>query len=725
MRDNQFFNRQVEGYVRHSDLVGHAARNQAVYLAAMSGKPYVEALAFADKTLRAKMVDPEIKFLGKNSKGDRVKKTATFSQHINDAYEKDRILVGNLHVNENPKVLTSLTADFIIEKSKERKVEKEAEKAAQMAGDKEKEELHASRQTTIKRFLNSISGAHASPHNPLYNNTAHTSLTVTTRIPTSISNALAERCLGGSRVYFTAQTAIDDLCASIALADQSKVEYAMQTLSLTYPTAEQLEEHVMYSFKLYSRNENDMKKISTFIHKLKPWQLAVGMFTYDLVGLWKVNPDWTLGLIRSLSTPAEDKIEDWKPWVDGVDGYMGDQIAMVMAGSLKGRARKDVMKEEPEVMMQWAATIRKNEEHLTSVRPWIEAFFLTDHNIISVWDVPKMQRRIVPLSDTDSTFFICEDWVERVFGKLRFDNEGMAVSATMMFLDVACLKHLLALFSKQMGVADEHLFRIAMKSEFFMSVIGVTNIAKHYYSSVLAREGEVYPKPDLDTKGVNLKSSRISKTLIKSSDKFMEFIVECVTTGRKLHPEELLRLPCSWAHEVRDSVRNAEAYYLPSAKVKSVHAYKAPETSVALRQHDFWVKVFGQDYGVVEPPYEAVSVPVNLDKPAKLQEWIQTLPPAMGARAQRWLDDKQVKGLSNVFVPRMLIREDKYPKELAHVADLVKSERTALRSMIMTLETTGIYTDSPKDTKLLSTLYPKSSMALLDRDTLWSLEYDL
>lgn len=709
MRDNDFFTRPVDEYVRNTDLLGTAIRHLANYLSVETGDSLEETTAYAEMKIKETAVDPKIKFLGRNAAGDREKMEGTFGGHIQDVYDKGRILAPNLHVYENPEVLESTTVSYILEKFKRRSAQKELEREAQMAGDTEKEDFHASAQTTIKRFLNTISGAHASPYTPIFNNTAHTTLTSITRCSTSTSNGLAERLLGGGRAYSSEELTIQDLTASITLADEATVKLAMEENGLLYPTADQLLSHVLRSFKVYSRNTESFAKIENFIRKLKDWQLAVCMFTYDLEGLKVVNREWTKDFILGLSLEAEDEIEDWSPWVKGAQSTMKDQITMILSSRINGRKFSDVQKEDPETMRKWAATCRKNERMLAERKTFIKAFMQTDFTIISVWDIPNMQRRIVPLSDTDSTFFICQDWVEFCAGSLDFGPLGRAIASTIMFLDVAILRHLLALTSCQMGVSKEHLFLIAMKSEFFMSVVGVTNIAKHYSSSVVSREGEVFPKPKLDTKGVNMKSSRMPKEVISSSDEYIEYIYDCVTAGRKMHPEEVLRLPVSWAHEINSATRNGRVDYLVSAKVKEPESYSNPEEAAATKQHNMWMQVFAPDYGEPDArPYGCLKVPVNKSSPKLIKDWLDKCPAPFQSRMQAYLDANDIKSVNVIYLPAGLVKDGKMPLELHLAVDAAHLENETTRSFQLTLEKIGIYVATPKNTRYLSVEFPKT-----------------
>lgn len=124
---------------------------------------------------------------------------------------------------------------------------------------------------------------------------------------------------------------------------------------------------------------------------------------------------------------------------------------------------------KPEYAHTVATTYQLIKHAILDYKDFINVFFLTSLPASTAY-IPNMIRRTVVLSDTDSTIFSVDEWVKWYFGNYRFTDEGFAVAGSIMYIATQCIAHCLAIFSANMGVAKNKIFKLAMKPEFVFPV---------------------------------------------------------------------------------------------------------------------------------------------------------------------------------------------------------------------------------------------------------------
>ena len=718
------FVRAPSEYTRDINILNNYHENMAQYISIMSGKPKDVALEWLKAN--SQFQEPVLKTLARrDGSPDRRKEKQPLTNYLNEIEHTGRILGPNLIMYSNPDKKLGFLPDFIDQGLQRRsKVKKEGQKA-KMEGNMELATFCNNQQSTIKILNNSISGAHSSPHNPIYNASAHTTLTSICRCATSYSNAVAERLLMGNRHYYNSEVTLSEMAASIRLADESLVKEALATYKLTAPSPEYLKDHVFKSCRRYWRSPKGVEQVSAFIDKMEDWQRAVVAFTYDLRAMRDVNEGFMRAFIGQLVEKPMEGVEDPDVYVQGAHPDLVAMIGLVMSEELSGKTVYDMAKDNPEGYKLYGAAIKQTQEALSNYQLYIDAFLKSDHMPHGVHSVPTILRDCAVVSDTDSTIFTTEDWVVWYIGQNDFTRRGMSVAGAMAYIDSQVLKHVLAQLSRHLGVKDDKLFRLAMKSEFYQPVLGVTNMAKHYFSYIRACEGNVYPEPEFDSKGVNLKNSRLPSIITETLGNYIKWIMDSIMANNRPTMYEALRVPVTLAHEVNRSIMAGESTYLASMQIKAAKAYKNASRSNHVH-YDLWNKVFACRYGVADPPpYAAVKVPVDLGSPVKLKEWMETLEPEMQEGLREWLaasyscqceetSEKDVvcptcgtkatgrSSFSNFLIPRSRLQKGKVPEEILKVINVEHIESEMMAGFLIILETMGIYLRNKKKTRLLS-----------------------
>lgn len=758
------FIRSPKEYRRDLNIVENYTLNMAQYIATMTGHEFESVVEWIKQNINP--VEPKLKLLVRRNGGDRKKEIHGFDKYIREISHANRLLGPNLVVYENPKKKKSFISDFIEKGLERRAVVKKKGQLAEMAGDMETYTFCDNQQGRIKILNNSISGAHASPHNPIYNKTAHTTLTSPCRCITTISDALAEKMLAGNRHYQTPEIAMADMASIIRIADLDAIRMAMITYDIKPPTAAYVIEHVLTSCRLYWRSGSKERQLKQFINAMSDIELAAVAYVSDLKAIRDNNDFFMRKFISSLMEKPTEPVDNPETYHSKANGDMLAMIGLIMSEELNGRTVYKMKDENPEDYKLYGAAVKQVFDWLAHYKDFIVAFLRTDCMPPSIHSLPSSLRRVVVVSDTDSTVFTTEKWVTWYIGKNEFTRKAMSVAGAMAYIDSQVLAHHLALLSKHMGVEESKLFRLSMKPEFYQPVFGVTNMSKHYFSYILACEGNVYHKPKFDVKGVNLKNSRLPMSIRGAMNQYIMWIMDAMMRGHKPTLAEALKAPAMLAHDICRSLGNGDVKYLSSMQIKSKASYKG-DNPPAWVNHMLWKEVFSPLYGESdEPPYTVIKAPVTVDTRARLEAWAKTLDAATAERLGRFmcqhakytsksgvqtinkgdlviktqsskpgvlgvsgriyeyqgyeakLDLGTVKykeeedawkdvgstrdSFTSFWIPTSRLQNGLLPKELLPILDAAKIEDELLSGFMIALETTGYYIRNGNRTRLLS-----------------------
>ncbi len=630
------FIRKPSEYVRDLDLLENYIQAMATYISVSTGRAYEEALQWTRRYVRP--VDPSLKVLSRRTGGDRIKELQPLSKYLKEIEHTGRMLGPNWVMYENPAKSKSFLSDFVEKALVRRSQVKKKGQAAEMLGDIETAKYYDAQQARLKGLNNSISGAYATPHNPIYNPSAHTTMTSVCRCAVSYSNALVERLLSGNRHYTSPDVALSDMVASIRLADVAVVEKAMSLYNIVPPSADALLEHILESCNLYWRSARGEKQIQRFIGCLNDTQRAIVAFTCDMKAMKDHNSDLLRSFFSALVELPSGPVEDPDQWVSQASGDLQAMVSLVLSDVLMGRTLHDIKANDPAAYGLFGAMVKQATLGLLNYEPLIAAFYRTDHLPANIYEISTSLRKTVIVSDTDSTIFTTEDWVEWYTGTAVFGREAMSVAGAIAYVDSQILAHQLALLSCHLGVKDDKLHKLAMKNEFYQPVMGVTNMSKHYFSYIQACEGNVYSQRKFDTKGVNLKNSRLPKEITNCLNYYIKWIMDCVIRGHRPTLHELLEVPCMIAKDIVSSLELGKPTYLSSMSIKPSDAYTASDRAPARIQNSFWEAVFAPVYGTSPPaPYTTIKVPVLLSKRTQMERWAATMEPDMRERLVGWL----------------------------------------------------------------------------------------
>lgn len=716
-------------YKRDLNLFKHYANDVAFYLSVTLDKPIEDCREFIKRGLapggKFEFKDPTVKYLERIDQADRIIQEGTLSQFLGDSVKNQELISPNLSTYLPAHVEQSFLANFIDFNVKERSQAKKAMFVAEMAGDWILKDFKENEQKSRKIRNNSISGGHLTASTPLYNKTSHSTLTSNCRSTSGFGNANNEKLLCGNRHYWNQKIALNNLVSIPNHSDLPKMQAAMDKFGIRAPTVEETMECILYSTNLYWHSPYAEGVLRSLVEKYTPIQRAAFVYTGDLYHLAKWNDAFVRPFITKLATRLETLVENPGKILKEVREEYVNLACMFFTSDLIAISEKLFPADHPDPKIKnksatlkdikglpleaWiAATAQHIDEVVFEYRDFIEAFLVTDNVPASLAFFPDSIRRCALTSDTDSTIFTVQDWTFWIHGKNPgFNDATTATASTMVFLASETITHILARMSANFGIETKRIHQVAMKNEFFFPLFAPTQVGKHYYAAISAQEGNVFRKYKLEKKGVHLKSSSISKFIVKDAEAMMRDILETCMRGEELSIVKYLTWVANIEREVQRSILAGESTYLRNAQIKMPNAYSQPPMRTPWQHYDLWQEVFAPKYGDAPlPPYAASKVAIELNSATDVRNWIEAIEDKeLGKRMQGWLT-KHDKGPMTAFIlPQQTLAMKGMPKEIAQIAAIRRSVWDCTAMYYLLLSSIGYYAHNENLTHLCMDYY--------------------
>jgi hypothetical protein len=688
--DNPFL-LPVEEYKRDIDVKKGYIQQVAKYLSLQLKLPYENTLKYVlKKVAKGGMFafkDPAMQQLIKKARGHRVEDETTFLGYIEEIRESGRIVSPSLVVYERPEVERSVTAEWLDDNIAARKKSKKAMFELKQIGELMKSALADYDQNARKIRINSVSGMRGFEGNPIFLATGHSSLTSMCRAAAGYGNATVERFMAGSKHYHTPEIAKANLTAITTIEQMSRVQLVIDEYNLVYPTSDDVVAMVERSTSLYWDIPHEMALIRQMAEGMTPLERATVCYSGDMYHLAKFNPDVVKNLMGEMIAINIEDMED----VDTdailmtVDTTAIAYINALCANILKGSTHKLVKENNPAGWQVIGRTAQRFKEASAKYATLITNLFAPKHLPPTVAALKGIQRRVCLAADTDSSIFSTEYWVEWYTGSMKRGEVEDRIWYLATYMSCQCIAHSLAMLSANVGVERSQLFRLAMKNEYAFPVFALTNLAKHYFSFMSMREGNVYEENELEIKGVELRGSTAPKHILKAAEEMMENIATHVNEGRKMNAGKLLRFVADHEIETIQSIKRGEYKYLRSAQIK-------PDSNKMLH-HELWQEVFAPKYGEsVAPPYPCVKITSELSNKTKTQEWLAGMEDQeLAKRMAAWMVKWNRKEITTFYLPTMVIKNGGLPIELQEAANVRKLAYQINSGFYRILESTGLH----------------------------------
>lgn len=698
-------------YQREYGIIPGYLEQSARYLELQTSRPYEECLEFVKKRTTPKnpkgMKDPVSLVAIQEDNGDRRFATMGFMQFMGQVMKHEHRLSPALIAYRSDR--RSYHGDFIGENVKMRSVFKKAMFKAQQEGDTAKAIANDGEQENKKRNNNSYSGATISKGTILMRKSTHPSLTSVCRVATSTANSTNEKFLQGNRHYDKPDTIKTNILSIVEATDLKALDQVMLKYGLHYPTAEEAFQVVHHSSKYYFESDFQDKLIFKMLSGLSPVERAAFVYVGDLYHLNKFNHDVVRAIITDLAylSPTSDG-PNVKDVFDSLDEDMRLLVTFLHHDESEGVAVHLLEESAPELIGKMNATGRALIETCQKYKDFIHAFFLPGLLPTNIYAFPTMRRKVVPVSDTDSTIFTVGYWVEQMLGQLEFTPEARRIVFAIVFIITGTVAHLLAMLSNRMGVDKDLMRLLSMKNEYYFSVFVNTTSAKHYFASQDAREGNYFPKGKMEIKGVGLKDSTLPKAVTDRANELMASIVDDVKAGRGVDIKKVL---VELAEEERKIIKETDEGNLRlyrNVVINEENTYEEDKKySTVWLWHEFWNEVMAPKYGAApEPPYTGITLSVNADNKTQVRQWMESIEDkALAERFAVFLRKHGKDKFTSISIPMDKVEEFGVPPEIAVAANARKAISNNFSPFYLILESFGLMFRNKHNSRLISDVY--------------------
>lgn len=662
---------------------------------------------------------PSCKMWVRNQKtGDREEKHLTIDKLFDTVIKKGIISAPSLTFYLPEHVRRSKLSEFT-----ERNVARRAEVKHEMydalsVGNRVLATNKKNEQNALKTLNNGSSGAFSSPYTILFNQSAHSVLTSTCRTATSFGNSANERLLGGNRHYDSADRVVNYFLSIATLTNFTEFKRCMDMYNLHYPTLEETMEVIEYSSALYWRSSDAMQLLRNFFSNTSPLERAAFVYMGDFYHLAKFNDQFMREFVTALIAKKEvQEITDWSAAEKTIDGDMKIIIAQFRTDIVPpGKSFGDVKKKDEDTQKALPWDVQHEYKELIRsalfLQQTIGKYAFLIHNVLTTKNLPmniacmpSMIRRVGVVSDTDSTMMSVQWWSQWYCGQTH-GEEATRVADAMIYIATQHLRHLMASMSVNMGVSKERIFLYAMKNEFKFASFSLTTKAKHYFSIITGQEGQLKTDPELEVKGVSLRTSNIPPIVMEEFKRTIRQLCIQVAEGEKINLLQLLERVAEIEHQVVDSIMEGSGEYLKTTNIKERSAY-SDDDEKSYHYHRMYNTIFGPRYGMLdEPPYEAVKLPVNLESKTAIRDWLATIEdPVIKEGALKWFEETNYRNYKTLVVPEFLISNFGLPPDLIKAVNARRSAFQTVEPYYHILECLGVFMIDDNRCRLLSDYY--------------------
>lgn len=701
------FYKSKNSYSNQLDPVKGYIKQLTTYLSIQYSLSTEEARNKAVAILKSTFKDKQVKFFQREDNGDRTVQDTTLLKYIQSNIQDKNVLAPTFTSYTNASKGKSILAEFIQVNVKRRSKAKKEAQIAKAESNTDLFEFKNSEQSCMKVYNNSLSGIFGQDKAIVHNPTAHSTLTSVTRTMTSLSNATNEKLIAGNRYLPRPIDAFNSIVYTLTYANLDTIESTITKYNMYLPTVEDTVRVLQYSTDLYFNDKEYYRtKIIPFLSKLTSYQLAAIVYTGDLYHIRVYNPSIVHTILTELITPIDPTgvLEDYTT-VYSIDESILNFAHTVLYSQVKGYG-KDYSKMNT---IGLTSAIQNTANNITSTlfkyKDFFNTFFLHEVFPTNSHKLSNCRRRVVIVSDTDSTCFTLDEWVEWYKSEYILDDTSIALAGCISYIASQVIVNSLAIVSKSMNVSEEMIGVLAMKNEFMWSSISPCEVSKHYYALTIIQEGNVFKEPELECKGVHLKNSAVPSHVLSIGKNMMNSILDKVNTNSKVDLIDTLRTISDLEKHIVESVSRGESLYLKKSKIKNKEAYAQDEFKSPYQRHQLWVDVFSNKYGdIQDPPYEVIKIPTIMTTTVKLKEWLDSIEDTeLSDRLRNWLLKYNKKDMPTFYLNEEYVLGNGIPKEILSIIDIKRivlditlQHRTILSTLGIMLDDTLTVTEQFK-----------------------------
>lgn len=706
------FINDLDSYRRKFDIWNAYLDTMAIGLSKVFNKSIEEMRVYVDKVVskggRLEVTDPPMKYVGRNKFGDREVRLTTFLNYVKKVSDNDFIISPSMTVYQRPERIHSVSSIYIDENIAKRGKFKGEMFAAAEAGDTALEAYKNNEQQTAKIKNNALSGAHCSTSTPMFLNTIHSTLTSTCRSASGYGNANNEKVIEGNRHYWSPDIVQANIATIIRMTDLNAFQTMMDTYGLIHPSVDDVMRCIQYSTDFYWRNTKRMTSIRRLVEGLSDVERSAFTYVGDLHHLAKHNPCVIGDLLTGLSEMRVEKVENPKSYIDSMSEEMASLVSLLCGHLMDGNKLSKFDKFSETTQDTIAGTAKGIIDTMNKYEVFIKNIFVNESSVPpSIAHLPNIIRRCAITSDTDSTIFTTQNWMQWHTGKMDMSVECRNVGHAVAFLTSSSITHILAQMSANLGVEKKSLTRYAMKSEYYFPVFSLTSRAKTYFALMGAQEGRVFTKLDKEIKGAVLKASTSPKFIVDGAMKMLNEILMTVYENKKIKVIPMIKHVAALENQIVASIHSGSTEFFKRVEIKDVDGYKGGRYNSPYFHYVLWKDVFGVKYGTIpEPPYPAVKISLNIDKPSTFKRWFDAIEDdALKERMAMVLTEAKKRNIGSFNLPISITSQMGIPKEVLDAMDIRSVISQLMEPYYVLLETLGVYNIEKNQQRLISDLY--------------------
>lgn len=361
----------VEKYVRDIDPITNYKAQAVVYLKTTLGITDEQAKEFVQNNLTHKVFPkirvPNVIHLEREENGDRVKKSTPLLEYLYSSMRNDEIIAptGTTYIPHHKKL--SVLVDYVDGNINDRDVAKHEMFKALAVGDQALADDKDREQNNKKTRNNSLSGGQVSSSTPLYNKTAHSSLTSNCRSTSGFGNANNEKFLCGNRHYWAVDVVINNITSIITNTDYTRLATIVDKYKIYIPTVQDVRDCIRYSTNFYWRDEKGHQKIDILLCKLNDLQRAAFVYTGDFYHFAKYNRAVSHDLITGLSTKVVGPFPDAVAYIKASNDEYVDHARQVCFDEMTGKTKVYKDYADTQEIQTLASTVKRiNETYKTT-----------------------------------------------------------------------------------------------------------------------------------------------------------------------------------------------------------------------------------------------------------------------------------------------------------------------------------------------------------------------
>jgi hypothetical protein len=481
----------------------------------------------------------------------------------------------------------------------------------------------------------------------------------------------------------------------------------LKAFKIHVPTVDELSEMIKYSSDLYWKCDKHHDIIREYLEGCNDLERCKIMYANDLFHFEKHNKELTKRFILDLSQKEDGTTytdDEQVIFCKGQPDYVANLAYHICSDEIRG------IKFDPDdykgtyINRAISGTMLNVHEVLAKYGLIFKALF--NHRVlpVNVAGTKDMIRKVIVLSDTDSTCATYGGWVENVLGYQDYTAVGIGVSAAVMTITSLATATAIDVFTDNMNVGTKSKGLLEMKNEYYWKTFAIGDGTKHYYASVYIKEGMVFKEPKLELKGSQFIVSKVPLEFRKISDDMFKEINREVETGKPLSLKKYINIVLDVEKDIRNRIFSGDFTILQSTEIKDSSAYKIPKSS-SYEHYNIWKEIFEDKYGIIgKPPYLAIKYSLNLPTKGKLNTFVSNIKDENIRNKFTAYVKKNNKGSFNtILLPFELIEANGIPEEFKEVVDIRKIILGLCKSMYLTLKTLGLHL--PKETILLDMGY--------------------